>query len=250
MLFIDNTSTDVYFNLAVEEYLLKNYREDIFMLWQDRPAVVLGKYQNAQAEIDLDFVKEKRIDVARRYSGGGSVFHDLGNINVTFIENTNRVNFNKYVEQVLDFLHTVGILARADERRGIYSDRFKLSGSAQCIYKNRVMYHCTLLYATDLDMLSTSLNGKPEQVESGYARSVRSVRSEVTNLRDLLSEPLAIDDFKRLMFSFFFNRTEGNRIYNLSKDDLASIEQLKNEKYVLPEWILHRGVKAIIDEAY
>lgn len=247
MLFIDNTSTDVYFNLAVEEYLLKNCREDIFMLWQDRPAVVLGKFQDARAEIDLGFVKEKRIDVARRYSGGGTVFHDLGNINVTFIENTNRVNFDKYVEQMLDFLHFVGIPARTDERRGIYSGRFKLSGSAQCIYKNRVMYHCTLLYATDLNTLCTSLNGKPEQAESGYARSVRSVKSEVANLRDLLPEPLAIDDFKRLMFSFFFNRTEENRIYNLSKDDLIAVEQIKNEKYALQEWILHRGVKTVID---
>lgn len=247
MLFINNTSTDIYFNLAVEEHLLKNHAEDVFMLWQSDNAVVLGKYQNAQTEIDLDFVDKNRINIARRYSGGGTVYQDAGNVNLTFIENTNCINFDKYVQQVLDLLSFIGIYAQADERRGIHVNQSKISGSAQCIYKGRAMYHCTLLYSSDLDALRLSLNGKPEQAgnrpENRHALSVKSVKSEVTNICELLPYPLGMGDFKRLVFNFFFNRTPGNHTYNLNTEDLTIVRQLKNEKYAIREWILDKYIK-------
>ena len=91
MLCIHNTHTDAWFNLAAEEYLLKNFSEDIFMLWQNEPAVVIGKYQNIRAETDIEYARQKRIRLARRYSGGGAVYHDMGNLNLTFIENSNQI---------------------------------------------------------------------------------------------------------------------------------------------------------------
>ena len=247
MLCINNRNTDIYFNLAAEEYLLKKSSEDIFMLWQGDASVVVGKHQNVWAEVNLDFVKEKHIHVARRYSGGGTVYHDSGNINLTFIETTNRVDFEKYLRQVLEFLSAAGISARADERMGITVDRLKVSGSAQCIHKNRVMYHCTLLYSTDLDILNTSLEVKPSQLEyvsginrGGYA--VKSVRSSVTNLCEHLQDPPDVDGFKELILDYFLNRSPENKIHDFSLADTVAIEQVKNDRYILPDWIYNKSI--------
>lgn len=243
MLCIDNTSTDVYFNLATEEYLLKNHAEDIFMLWQNDNAIVLGKHQNAEAEIDLNFAADKKIRIARRYSGGGTVYHDRGNINLTFIENTNRINFDKYIRQTLDFLSFAGIQAEADERLGITTHGLKISGSAQSVYKNRVMYHCTLLYSSDLDILISSLKGNTEAADKTNnpkrAYTVKSVKSKVTNICDHLQEAPDISKFRKFILDYFLKRIPENRIYNFSPDDIKAIEKLRNGKYALPEWIFN-----------
>ena len=143
MFCIDNRCTDIYFNLAAEEYLLKQKRGNFFMLWQSEPSVVIGKHQSVAAEADKRFLDEKGITLARRFSGGGAVYHDRGNINLSFIETVKQPDFGYYLQQVVDFLEKVGISAYADQRLGIYVDERKISGSAQCIHKDRVMYHCT-----------------------------------------------------------------------------------------------------------
>ena len=158
MFCIDNRCTDIYFNLAAEEYLLKQKRGNFFMLWQSEPSVVIGKHQSVAAEADKRFLDEKGITLARRFSGGGAVYHDRGNINLSFIETVKQPDFGYYLQQVVDFLEKVGISAYADQRLGIYVDERKISGSAQCIHKDRVMYHCTLLFSTDLDTLNAALN--------------------------------------------------------------------------------------------
>lgn len=111
-LIIDNPFTDIYFNLAAEEFLLKNRPENILMLWQNTPSVVLGKHQRVETEINLTYVKDKQIRIARRYSGGGTVYHDLGNLNLTFIENTNVPDFEKYTRKTLEFLNSIGVQAQ------------------------------------------------------------------------------------------------------------------------------------------
>ena len=148
MFCIDNRCTDIYFNLAAEEYLLKQKRGNFFMLWQSEPSVVIGKHQSVAVEADERFLDEKGITLARRFSGGGAVYHDRGNINLSFIETVKQPDFVYYLQQVVDFLEKVGISAYADQRLGIYVDERKISGSAQCIHKDRVMYHCTLLFST------------------------------------------------------------------------------------------------------
>ena len=119
MLCIYNTYTDAWFNLAAEEYLLKNFSEDIFMLWQNEPAVVIGKHQNIWAEADMEFIQEKQIRIARRFSGGGAVYHDMGNLNLTFIENSSQIDSIRFTESIIRFLGTLGIHAKADERQGL-----------------------------------------------------------------------------------------------------------------------------------
>lgn len=239
MLCISNASTDIYFNLAAEEYLLKNHQEDIFMLWQSSNAVVVGKHQDLAAEIDRDFVDSRHIRMARRYSGGGAVFQDRGNLNLTFIQTTRHIDFSPYIKGMLHFLSSLGIRAESDQRHGITVDRLKVSGSAQCIYKNRLLYHCTLLYSTDLNTLKASLNGKlsPCQKTSPF---VKSVKSEVTNLNRYLTPSPDIAYFRQLLLTYFLKQTETNDISRLSRQDLREIYELRNRKYITEPWIAGR----------
>lgn len=241
MLCINNTHTDAYFNLASEEYLLKNFRDDIFMLWQNEPSVIVGKYQNVLAEINLDFVKRNRIKVVRRFSGGGTVFHDLGNLNLTFIERNNNVNFDKFTKQIIALLSEIGIHAQSDERRAINIDGLKISGSAQCVHKDRVMYHATLLFSSDLSSLVSTLESDPKQLENKTDNRiyVKSVKSPVTNILQHLDKPLDIKFFKKYILDYFLNKDKENKMYKFSKEDISAVETLSALKYTTEEWNFH-----------
>lgn len=246
MLCIDSRCTDVYWNLAAEEYLLKQKQQDYFMLWQSEPCVVMGKHQNVQAEVDEDFTRQQGIALARRFSGGGAVYQDDGNINLSFIETVDRPDFDTYLQQTIDFLKKIGVAASTDQRMGIYVDSRKVSGSAQCIHKNRVMYHCTLLYSTDLDVLNAALAGNSEMESllpgSKTVRAVPSVRSEVANIREFLatSAPVSIKRFIHLLFQYFL-KDDGNSVFSFTQEDLEAIERLKQEKYASEDWIYNRN---------
>lgn len=240
MLCINNTHTDAWFNLAAEEYLLKNFSEDVFMLWQNEPAVVIGKHQNIWAEADLEYINEKQIRVARRFSGGGAVYHDMGNLNLTFIENSSQIDSIRFTENIIRFLETVGVHARADERQGLTIDGLKISGSAQAIHKRRMMHHATLLFSTDLDILNRSL--QPSDFPSServipHPYFVKSVKSPVANLSGLLPQPTTIDTFKCLLMNYFFSRNTTNCYYEFSRNDLEEIRLLRNNKYADRNWI-------------
>ena len=130
MLYIDNPYTDAWFNLAAEEYLLKNFSDDIFMLWQNEPSVIIGKHQNVWDEINRNYIQEKHIKVVRRYSGGGAVYHDSGNLNITFIQNSKELASGTFTARLIAFLATFGIRAEADERQALTIDGLKNIG--QC----------------------------------------------------------------------------------------------------------------------
>lgn len=240
MLCIKNTHTDAWFNLAAEEYLLKNFSEDIFMLWQNEPAVVIGKHQNIWAEADIEYLQEKQIRIARRFSGGGTVYHDMGNLNLTFIENSSQIDSIRFTENIIRFLESTGVYARMDERQGLTVSGLKISGSAQAIHKRRMMHHATLLFATDLETLDRSL--QPSKISSVYGVTphpyfVKSVKSPVTNLSGILPQPTSIEDFKSLLMNYFFSSNEGNSYYEFNKNDLEEIRLLRNNKYADKNWI-------------
>ena len=231
--------TDIYFHLAAEEYLLKQGNEDIFMLWQDTPSVVIGKHQRLRSEVDQEWAEREQVHIARRFSGGGAVYHDLGNVNLTFIETTPRLpEFVTYLQRTLDFLNSMGLMATGGERLGGYLNGLKISGSAQCLYKDRVLYHCTLLYDTDLTALHQALNPEPmdddETLSSVYA--VPSVRSEVTNIRKHLSAG-TVTDFKEKAFLYF---SKSQSVSAFTREEIEAINQLREEKYIQKEWIYSR----------
>jgi len=179
MLEIINRSNDPFFNLALEEYLLDNpeIKEDIFLLWQNRPVVVVGRNQNTIEEINQRFIQDKGIEVVRRISGGGAVYHDLGNINFTFIVNdapSLTLDFTRFTAPVIRALQTIGVKAEDQGRNDISIDGRKFSGNAQCRQQGRLMHHGTILFDTNLEDMeqaltvdSTKISSKGVRLEAG-----------------------------------------------------------------------------------
>ncbi len=234
---VDLRSMDVYFNLAAEEYLLKHADADYFLVWRDTPSVVIGRHQRLRAEVDTAFAREQGIGLARRYSGGGTVYHDAGNVNLTFIETSTSPDFRTYLNRTLDFLHSLGVPAVGDDRLSIYTNRGKkLSGSAQSVHKNRVLYHCTLLFDTDLFLLERVLKVPEGRVEEGrYA--VPSVRSEVGNLHSFLPQVSDAGEFSQMAYQYFLLQSVTNEPYVFTSAEEAAITALRDEKYVTRAWI-------------
>lgn len=235
MICIDNTHTDAYFNLAAEEYLLNNFTKDVFMLWQNESSVIIGKHQNIRAEVNLDFARENHIKVVRRHSGGGAVYHDAGNLNLTFIETGTHSDVGKYTKRMLEILASIGIKAQEDERHTLYIDGLKISGSAQFIRRNKQLFHATLLFSSDLTHLTSTLDALYTGTQSPKKHYVKSVKSPVTNISEHLTEPLQLSEFKRMILNDFLGNT-GSSLYEFSKEDLAAITKLKQEKYATNGW--------------
>jgi lipoate-protein ligase A len=236
MLFVDNNLTNPNFNLAAEEYLLKSFEEDVFMLWRNEPSIIVGRNQNTLSEINYDYVKENSIKVVRRLTGGGAVFHDLGNLNFTFISTEDAksfTNFRKFTKPILEVLKSLGIEAEFSGRNDLTIHGRKFSGNAQCSYKNKVMHHGTLLFSSVITDLSAALKVKPAKFEG---KSVKSVISRVTNISEHLKKTLTILEFKDLIMDYVLNLTKDVNIYQFTDKDLKNIQRLYDEKYNTWEW--------------
>ena len=235
MLLINNTNTNAYFNLAMEEYFLKNTNEDIFLLWQNENSIIVGKNQNTLSEINYDYVKENNIKVVRRLSGGGAVFHDLGNINFTFIScNDNSFSdFKKFTMPIVEALKELNVHAEFSGRNDLLIDGQKFSGNAQYNYKNKVMHHGTLLFSSEINNLSNALKVKPSKFQG---KSVKSVKSRVTNISSHLDKKMTVLEFKDYLMDFINKRDENSHFYELNDKDVESINKLVEEKYSTWEW--------------
>lgn len=237
MLCIQNNITDPYFNLAAEEYVLRNFKEDSFMLWRNRPSIIVGKHQNTLAEINYDYVKENNIDVVRRLSGGGAVFHDLGNLNFTFIQNVdedhNLVDFKKYTKPIIEVLHQLGVNAKFEGRNDIMIDGKKVSGNAEHVFKKRVLHHGTLLFSSEMADLSKALKVNPLKYQD---KGVKSVRSRVTNISDHLPLKMSVLEFQEKILDFIMNSNSETKTYLYSTKDILQINNLVKEKYSTWDW--------------
>ena len=235
MLLINNTNTNAYFNLAMEEYFLKNTNEDIFLLWQNENSIIVGKNQNTLSEINYDYVKENNIKVVRRLSGGGAVFHDLGNINFTFIScNDNSFSdFKKFTMPIVEALKELNVHAEFSGRNDLLIDGQKFSGNAQYNYKNKVMHHGTLLFSSEINDLSNALKVKPSKFQG---KSVKSVKSRVTNISSHLDKEMTVLEFKDYLMDFINKRDKNSHFYELNDKDVESINKLVEEKYSTWEW--------------
>jgi lipoate-protein ligase A len=235
MILIESKSNNPYFNIATEDYLLHQFSEDIFFLYIDEPSVICGKHQNALAEINVNYVDNQKISVVRRLSGGGTVYHDMGNLNFCFIINATDgklVDFKKHTLPLLKALEIIGVNPILGERNDIIIEGFKVSGNAEHVWKNRVLHHGTLLFNSDLNQLSEAIQTSPSRFED---KSVKSKRSKVANISSFIDRSITLDLFKKKIIdvvSMFYEITN----VQLTTSQESEINKLVASKYSTWEW--------------
>ena len=236
MLCIHHHSTDPYFNIATDEYIFKHINEDCFMLWQNDNAIIVGKHQNTLAEINIDYVKEHDIKVVRRLSGGGAVYHDMGNLNYSFTktgENTEMVDFKKYILPILEVLQGLGVDARFEGRNDLTIDGKKFSGNAEHVFKNKVLHHGTLLFTSEMKSVSGALKINPLKYSD---KAVKSVPKRVTNISDHLKVPITLEEFTQKIMDHIIFTHDDCVLYEFTETDLKAIKKIRDEKYATWEW--------------
>ena len=238
MKFVSNNNiTDPTLNLAMEEYVLKNLpsEESYFLFYVNRPSIIVGKNQNTIEEVNKSYVDEKGIDVVRRISGGGAVYHDTGNLNFSFItddDGNSFHNFKKFTEPIVQALQSLGVDAEMTGRNDIQVGAAKISGNAMVKVKDRMFSHGTLMLNSELDEVQNALKVNPAKIKS---KGVKSVRKRVANIEEFLTESIDIDQFKQIILKSIFGEQQVEE-YVLTDEDWKNIEKLSNEKYRTWDW--------------
>jgi lipoate-protein ligase A len=241
MLFVDNHDvTDARLNLALEEYVLRHKmtEEDILLFYVNSPSIIIGRNQNTIEEIDSDVVASRGIRVVRRISGGGAVYHDLGNLNFSFMTRDVHGRFNRYDTfngPVVDVLRELGVPAELSGRNDILAGGRKISGNAQFASAGRMFSHGTLLLDANLDDVTAALRPKPGKLES---KAMKSVRSRVANISEFLSTPLDVRELRELLIERIFGTRERSRMTLLTLNDVdhAGVRKLAAERYDNWDW--------------
>ena len=235
--FIDVSSTDPQFNLALEQYVFDTMPRDrnYFLLWQNDNAVIVGRHQNTMAEINEAYVRENGIRVVRRLSGGGAVYHDMGNLNFTYIQDAAsgiQLDLAMFCRPLAAAISALGANAEVNGRNDITIDGRKFSGNAQYVKEGRVMHHGTIMFNSDLSRAGLALTPDPEKIA---AKGVKSVRSRMTTVSEHLSDDITLAEFKKLLLEKLFEGQPMER-YTLTEQDIAAIEQLRRERYGTWDW--------------
>lgn len=236
MILIDRTETDPYFNIAAEEYVLKQFDKDAFMFWVNPPAIIIGKHQVAAAEADIIYSFNNDIPVIRRISGGGTVYHDEGNLNYSLISRGERgklVDYKKYSGTVIRALATQSVVASLMGKSSLAVNGRKFSGNAEHVYRNRVLHHGTMLFNTDLKILRKCL--RPEHPDY-QDRSIRSTDSSIANLSEYLHKSVSMQDFGAILIRQVKKDFPGIVDYSFSDHDKKMIRKLVRTKYSGIEW--------------
>ena len=235
--FMDIRSTDPTYNLALEEYLLLNHTQgEILLLWQNANTIVIGRNQNTEEEINRPFVEEHGITVVRRTTGGGAVYHDMGNLNYSFIQDVGdpeTMSIAALAVPVVNALATMGVTAEVSGRNDILVDGKKISGVAQRMAKNRILHHGTLLYASDPDMVAGALKVRQDKFVS---KSAKSVRARIGNIRDYVTDPtMTVEVFRERLIQALTESRDVETIV-LTPEEEAEIIRLRDEKYRNWDW--------------
>ena len=239
--YLETHSQNPYYNLAFEEYVLCHRTEgDYLLLWQNDNTIVVGRNQNTEAEINRAFVEEHHINVVRRGTGGGAVYHDLGNLNYSFITDVgdDGISIRRFTQPVVAALRSLGLNAEASGRNDILVEGRKVSGTAQRRHGGRILHHGTLLFDANPGMVAGALNVDPEKFRS---KSTKSVRSRIGNIRDFLPNDMELPAF----WAYLKDALSGGGLTPgaLSAGELAEVDRLKREKYDTWEWNYGRSPK-------
>lgn len=240
MRYIENISLDPYFNQAFEEYVFEHTEGDVLLLWRNRPAVVCGRFQNLYSEVNVWQAVQDQVALIRRISGGGTVYHDPGNVNYTLIgkSNPNENSFTQFLNPVIAVLAKMGIDAHIIPGNGLAIGDEKISGSAQRNVKGRTMHHGTLLFDADLTQLSRLANGRRSHFSD---KGTQSAPWPVTNIKNHLPDSsITVEGFKETLLEHFGELYDLEHV-ELSQEDIRSIEQLARDKYHSFEWTFGKG---------
>lgn len=241
MFYLETNSQNPFYNLAFEEYVLQHRTKgDYLMLWQNDNTIVVGQNQNTEGEINRAFVEAHKINVVRRMTGGGAVYHDLGNLNYSFItgvEDAERLTMERFTKPIVAALQGLGLQAEASGRNDILVDGRKVSGTAQRLAGGRILYHGTLLFDSDPSLVEGALQVDPAKFRS---KSAKSVRSRIGNIRAALKTDMTLPEFWA-----YLKTTLASEITPaaLTAEELAGVEELKRAKYDTWEWNFGRSPK-------
>jgi lipoate-protein ligase A len=254
MLFIDNVGiTDPRINLAIEEFALRHLpvEESYLLFYVNEPSIIIGKNQNTLEEINPEYVKENNLHVVRRLSGGGAVYHDLGNLNFSFItqdDGNSFHNFQKFTAPVVEALHALGIPAELTGRNDIQVGERKISGNAQFSTKGRMFSHGTLLFNSEMENVVSALRVDPDKIQS---KGIKSIRSRVANITEFLEEPLTLAEFRMKLLLSIFGVDDETTIpaYKLTEEDWTQIHQISEERYQNWDWNYGKSPKSTVQHA-
>lgn len=237
MVYLKSPSTDPAFNLALEQYVFDKLdrSKEYFMLWQNNNAVIVGKNQNTFGEVNPKVIEENDVKVIRRLSGGGAVYHDLGNLNFTFImdaKDASDLDIKLFCQPVASLLQELGVDAQVNGRNDITIDGKKFSGNSQYLKEGRIMHHGTLMFHSNLDFVAAVLNVAGDKFQS---KAAKSVKSRVTNVKPFLKEDLSLEEFQNKLVEYVFGENS-IETYELTEKDFQEIEKIKKERYTQWDW--------------
>ena len=239
MIFIDNEGqTNPKLNLALEEYALRHFdtSTDYLLFYINEPSIIIGRNQNTLEEINQEYITANNIHVVRRISGGGAVYHDLGNLNFSFITNHDGKsisNFKKFTAPVIRVLNAMGVSAELKGRNDILVEEKKISGTAQFSTGKRMISHGTLLFDTNMGEVVKALQVKMSKIQS---KGHKSVRSRVANISEFLKTPITMENFKNQLLVGLYEASEPFETYRLTETEWKAVHQLKDDKYNLWDW--------------
>ncbi len=246
MIFIDNKGiNDPQINLALEEYCIRNLPngEDYLLFYVNAPSIIIGRNQNTLEEIDLDYCVAHNIKVVRRISGGGAVYHDLGNLNFSFMTDFDRSklnNFKQFTEPIVRVLNEMGVPAELKGRNDIVVHDKKISGNAQFSSVKRMFNHGTLLLDSDLSEVGRALTVKMTKIKS---KGHKSARARVANISEFLEEPMSTEQFRQKILAGIFAEDPDFETYTMTEEDWAGVYQLRDEKYATWDWNFGKSPK-------